>query len=43
VILCDSNLSKLIQNAQLFIWDEAPMLDKYVMESVDRKFCDKMN
>jgi hypothetical protein len=38
----DSDLAKLIQQATLFIWEEAPMLDKYVYETVDRSFRDKM-
>jgi ATP-dependent DNA helicase PIF1 len=41
-IKSESNLAKLIQQSKLFIWDEAPMLDKYVYETVDRTFRDIM-
>jgi hypothetical protein len=38
----NTQLGKLIQNAKIFIWDEAPMLDKYCFETVDRTFRDLM-
>jgi ATP-dependent DNA helicase PIF1 len=38
----NTQLGKLIQNAKIFILDEAPMLDKYCFETVDRAFRDLM-
>ncbi len=38
----DSNIGKLVRSAKLFIWDEAPMLDRNVYETVDRTFRDIM-
>ena len=41
-IKLNSKLGNLIKNTKLFIWDEAPMADKYVYETVDRSFRDIM-
>ena len=38
----NTKLGKLIQNAKIFVWDEAPMLDKYCYETVDRTLRDLM-
>jgi hypothetical protein len=39
-IKLNSKLGNLIKNTKLLIWDEAPMADKYVYETVDRSFRD---
>ena len=39
----NSDLAKLIQSAKLCIWDEAPMMNKFCFEAVDRTFRDIMN
>lgn len=36
----NSQLARLINVAKLFIWDEAPMMHKFVFEAVDRTFHD---
>ena len=36
----NNQLAHLINIAKLFIWDEAPMMHKFVFEAVDRKFRD---
>ena len=41
-IKLNSDAAKLIQLSKLFVWDEAPMLDKHVYETVDRTFRDIM-
>ena len=38
----DTELIKLIQEAELFVWDEAPAKSKFVYETVDRTFRDIM-
>jgi ATP-dependent DNA helicase PIF1 len=37
-----SDLAKLIQAADIVIWDEAPMMHRHVFEAVDRSFRDVM-
>ena len=41
-IKLNSKLANLIKKTKLFIWDEAPMADKHVYETVDRTFRDIM-
>jgi hypothetical protein len=41
-ISLQSNLSKLIIEAKLIIWDETPMMNKYVFEAVNRTLQDIM-
>jgi hypothetical protein len=36
----DSEMANLIRNAELFIWDEAPMMSKHVYDTVDKTFRD---
>jgi len=36
----NSQLARLINTAKLFVWDEAPMMHKFVFEAVDRTFRD---
>lgn len=38
-----SNLAELIQQADLVIWDEAPMQHRHIHEAVDHTFCDIRN
>lgn len=35
-----TNLTELIRNAYLIIWDEAPMMHKNAFDAVDRTLCD---
>ena len=35
-----SNLGSLIRRAELLVWDEAPVMNRYVFEAVDRTFRD---
>ncbi|XP_028766672.1 uncharacterized protein LOC114724484 [Neltuma alba] len=39
----NSPLANLIQSAKLIIWDEAPMIQRYCIEAVDRSFKDIMH
>jgi ATP-dependent DNA helicase PIF1 len=34
----NTQLARLINEAKIFIWDEAPMMHKFVFEAVDRTF-----
>lgn len=38
-----TNAAKLIHDASIIIWDEAPMVHKYVSECVNRTLCDIMD
>lgn len=38
-----TNAAKLIHGASIIIWDEAPMVHKYVLECVNRTLCDIMD
>lgn len=38
-----SNTAKLLKQAKLIIWDEAPMIHKYAFEAVDRSLRDLMS
>lgn len=38
-----TNAAKLIHDASIIIWDEAPMVHKYVLECVNRTLCDIMD
>ena len=37
-----SNLGSLIRRAELLVWDEAPVMNRFVFEAVDRTFRDIM-
>ncbi|KAF7839037.1 DNA helicase PIF1, ATP-dependent [Senna tora] len=39
-IILPGDLAKLIRRSTIIIWDEAPMMHRYVFESVDRTFRD---
>lgn len=41
-ISIQSSLAELIRNASIIIWDEAPMMHRYVFECVHRTFSDIM-
>ena len=41
-IAAQSNLGSLIKRAELLVWDEAPVMNRYVFEAVDRTFRDIM-
>ncbi|CAN1242007.1 ATP-dependent DNA helicase PIF1 [Linum perenne] len=38
-----TNLARLMQQATLIVWDEAPMVHRLSFEAVDRTLCDIMN
>ena len=41
-IFVQSSLAKLLRDCVLIAWDEAPMAQRYLMEALERSFCDIM-